>query len=89
VITHKEADVGREVMSPEMLARLGGGQVAYIRLLNAAQAKSLFPSMPAVAPDADLWALLAADGTPIMLADSRDAVVLNAYENDLETVSLH
>ena len=30
-----------------------------------------------------------ADGTPIMLADSREAVVMNAHENDLETVSIH
>jgi hypothetical protein len=37
----------------------------------------------------ELWALLGADGTPIMLSDSREAVVLNAHENDLETVSLH
>jgi len=42
-----------------------------------------------VAPDLELWALLAADGTPIMLADTREAVLLNASENDLETVSIH
>ena len=45
--------------------------------------------MPQVAPDLELWALLGADGTPIMLADSREAVVLNAHENDLETLSIH
>ena len=89
VIAHKEADVNHEVMSREMLANLGGGRLAYIRPLNAAEAKTLFPSMPAVAPDLELWALLGADGTPIMLADSREAVMLNAHENDLETVSLH
>jgi hypothetical protein len=45
--------------------------------------------VPPIAAGLDLWALLGADGTPIMLADSREAVVLNAHENDLETVSLH
>ncbi len=63
--------------------------LAYIRTLNGAEAKSLFPSMPDVAPDLELWALLDADGTPIMLADTREAVEMNARDNDLEAVSLH
>lgn len=79
----------KQVMSPETLAGLGGGQVAYVRSLKADEARSLFPSMPPVAPGLELWALLAADGSPIMLADSREAIVMNARENDLEAVSLH
>ena len=38
------------------------------------EAKDLFPGLPPVTPGHELWALLAADGTPIMLADSREAV---------------
>jgi hypothetical protein len=76
-------------MTPETFAGLGGGRIAYIRPLRPTEAKSLFPQMPQVAPDLELWALLAADGTPIMLADTREAVLLNASENDLETVSIH
>lgn len=80
---------GRQVMSPESFAALGGGRIAYVRPLNPEEAKGLFPQMPAVVPNLELWALLGADGTPIMLADSREAVEMNAHENDLETVSLH
>jgi hypothetical protein len=76
-------------MSPETFAALGGGRIAYVRSLSGDEARGLFPQMPPVAPGLELWALLSADGTPIMLSDSRDAVVLNARENDLETVSLH
>jgi hypothetical protein len=79
----------REMMSPETFAGLGGGRIAYVRPLNADQARGLFPNLPPVAPGLELWALLAADGSPIMLADSREAVVMNAHENDLETMSLH
>jgi hypothetical protein len=79
----------RHVMSPESFAALGGGRIAYVRPLNPAAAKGLFPPMPAVVRALARWALLGADGTPIMLADSREAVELNAQENDLETVSLH
>jgi hypothetical protein len=82
-------DMTKIPVTPETLAGLGGGRIAYIRPLKPSVAKALFPQMPQVAPDLDLWALLAADGTPIMLADTREAVVMNAHENDLETVSIH
>ena len=79
----------KQIMPPEAFAILGGGRIAYVKPLRSENAKALFPQVPDMAPGLDLWALLAADGTPIMLADSRDAVVLNAHEQDLETVSLH
>jgi hypothetical protein len=79
----------KQVMPPANFAVLGGGKIAYVRSLNGEQAKSLFPGLPQIAPDLQLWALLGADGTPIMLADSREAVVMNAHEQDLETVSIH
>ena len=77
------------VMSPELLAGLGGGRIAYVRPVNPDQARGMFPQIPPLAPGLELWALLAADGSPIMLADSREAVLLNAHEAELETVSLH
>jgi hypothetical protein len=76
-------------ISPESLAGLGGGRIAYMRPMRSEEVRTLFPNVPPIAPGLDLWALLAADGTPIMLADSREALVMNAHENDLETVSLH
>jgi hypothetical protein len=82
-------DTTKIAMTSETFAGLGGGRIAYVRPIKPSAAKILFPQMPQVAPDLELWALLAADGTPIMLADSREAVMLNAHENDLETVSIH
>ena len=79
----------RQTVTPETLAGLGGGRIAYVRPMRSEEVRTFFPDVPPIAPGLDLWALLAADGTPIMLADSREAVVMNARENDLETVSLH
>jgi hypothetical protein len=79
----------RDTMTPETLAGLGGGRIAYAKAVRSDEIKQLFPNVPPLAPGIDLWALLAADGTPIMLADTREAVILNAHENDLETVSIH
>ncbi len=36
-----------------------------------------------------LFALLSADGTPIMLTDTREAAVASAWSNELETMSVH
>jgi hypothetical protein len=33
--------------------------------------------------------LLGADGSPILITDSKDAALANAWEHDLVTVSLH
>ena len=77
-------------MPPANFAVLGGGRIAYVRSLKSDEAQEPLPGTAARSrPDLELWALLAADGTPIMLADSREAVVMNAHENDLETVSIH
>ncbi|HMN84991.1 MAG TPA: DUF1150 domain-containing protein [Bauldia sp.] len=79
----------KQVMPPANFAVLGGGKIAYIRVLESEKAKELFPGLPPVDPGVTLFALLGADGTPIMLADSREAVIMNAHENDLETMSIH
>jgi hypothetical protein len=79
----------RQIMSSETFAGLGGGRIAYVRPISSDALKAAFPNAPPLAPGLDLWALLGADGTPIMVADTRDAVVQNAWEHDLETVSLH
>jgi hypothetical protein len=79
---------GKE-MTAEMLAALGEGEVAYIRTFQSEDFQALFPQAPDMQPGQKLWALLSADGTPIVLADTPQAVMQNAMENDLTTVSLH
>lgn len=76
-------------ISPETLAALGEGQVAYVRTVQSEDAADLFPDVPELAPGHRLYALLSANGTPIMLADSAQAVLANAMENNLATVSVH
>ena len=79
----------KQILPPANFAGLGGGKIAYIRTLLSEEAKDLFPGLPPVTPGLKLWALLAADGTPIMLSDSREAVEMNAHEHELEMVSIH
>jgi hypothetical protein len=76
-------------ISPEALAHLGDGQIAYVKPITSEQVAVLFPQAPKIAAGTQLFALHAADGTPIMLTDSREAAVANAWSHELETVSVH
>jgi hypothetical protein len=76
-------------ISTEALAQLGDGRIAYVKTIRSEDVPALFPEAPEIAPGMKLFALHAADGTPIMLTDSREAAVANAWKQELETVSVH
>ena len=76
-------------ISPEALAHLGDGQIAYVKTIRSEDVHALFPQVPEIQPGLKLFALHAADGTPIMLTDSREAAIANAVSQQLETVSVH
>ena len=71
------------------LAALGEGELAYVRPIRSEDVHALFPQAPQLQPGLELFALLSASGTPIMLTDSRDVALANARANDLLTVSIH
>ncbi len=76
-------------LSEQEFAHLGEGMVAYVKPMDSAEAKRLFPQAAKLQPGMRLFALLAANGAPIMLADSKDAVIHTAWEQELATVSVH
>jgi hypothetical protein len=76
-------------VSPEALAHLGEGHIAYVKQIRSEDVPGLFPQAPDLAPGMKLYALHAADGTPIMLTDSREAAIANAWSNELQAVSVH
>ena len=85
-----EANVTSEPrVSLEALASLGEGHIAYVKQIRSEDVPGLFPQAPKIAPGLKLFALHAADGTPIMLTDSREAAIANAASQQLEMVSVH
>lgn len=77
------------VMSEIELARLGGGQVAYIKILSSDEALRMFPAIEDLPRGINLFALHAADGTPIALTDTRQAALSHAMDGELEIASVH
>ncbi len=77
------------IMSMSDLAKLGGGKVAYIKVMSTDEAKELFPAVEGLPSGIDLFALHAADGTPLALTDSRQAAVGHAMGDELQIASVH
>lgn len=75
--------------TPEDGGQIAADRVVYVRAIRSEDVKNLFPQAPALAPGMQLFALLAGDGTPIMVTDTRDSALANAWANDLTPVSLH
>jgi hypothetical protein len=84
-----EEHMHKPIMSPQAFAILGGGKIAYVKPIKSEDVNELYPQAPEMQPGLKLFALHAADGTPIMVTDSREAAVANAWSNELEAVSVH
>ena len=79
----------KTLMTPQAFAILGGGKVAYVKEIASEDVHSLYPQAPEMQPGLKLFALHAADGTPILVTDTREAAIANAWSNELEAVSVH
>ena len=76
-------------MSDQAFSILGGGKVAYVKPIRSEDVHNLYPQAPEMQPGLKLFALHAADGTTILVTDSREAAIANAMTHELETVSVH
>jgi hypothetical protein len=76
-------------MSMRELAQLGDGKVAYIKVMTHDEAKELFPAVGNLPEGIDLFSLHGADGTPLILTDSRQAAIGHALGDELEIASVH
>ncbi|WP_342644033.1 DUF1150 family protein [Rhodoligotrophos ferricapiens] len=76
-------------MSAAEFALLGEGKIGYVREIDGVRAAELIGPIPYLPADARLFALYAADGTPMAIAGSREAALANAFEHDLQTVSVN
>ena len=79
----------RPAMSAERFAALGENRVAYIRAIRSEEVAFLSAEAPLLAPGYRVFVLHAADGSPLLIAESREAAMANAASREIETVSLH
>lgn len=79
----------RNPLSATEFAAIGDGHIAYVKPILSQELNALFPQAPELEPGLHLYALLGADGVPIVVADTREALIESAREHELVTVSVH
>lgn len=79
----------RIMLSPQDLARLGGGVLGYVREIEADEARVLLGGGALVPAKSKLFCLYNADGTPLSISGSREAAIGSALEHDLMPASVH
>lgn len=94
---HRVARVAREaeildetwIMSESEFAALGDGEVAYIKPMTSEEAQEAYPTIDDLPAGLNLFALHAADGTPIALTDDMSTAIEHAMGDELEIAPLH
>ncbi len=76
------------MFTDEQFAHLGGGTLAYVKMMSSEEVQRVFPQAPHIDPGLHLFALLGADGMAILLSDSRETAMANAFASELQLVSL-
>ncbi len=76
-------------MTEREFAALGDGTIAYVKEMTSDEAIEMFPSIDDLPSGMSLYALHAADGTPIALTDTLQAAIGQAMEDELEVRSVH
>ena len=76
-------------VSLEALAHLGAGHIAYVKQVRSEDVPILFPQAPKVAPGLKLFALHAADGTPMALTSDRDVAVAAILQHEMVPALVH
>jgi hypothetical protein len=76
-------------LSAEAFAVRGDSHIAYVKEVRSEDVAALYPQAPRLAPGQRIFALHLGDGTPIVLAESRESAIADAIKHRLETVSLH
>lgn len=88
-MTNEKITTEQSNITQDALAHLGDGRIAYVKQIQSEDVRTMFPQAPKIEPGIKLFALYAANGTPIMLTDTREAALANAWSQELEAVSVH
>jgi hypothetical protein len=79
----------KPIMSPEDLGRLGGGVFAYVRRIELEAAAKLIGQNVQMLPDAELYCLYNANGSPISISANYQAAIGSAEDHELIAASVH
>ena len=77
---NETADNRHSLMTEQAFAVLGGGKIAYVKSIRSEDVHKLYPQAPELEPGMSLFALHAADGTPIIPVNYKFAIDIIAKD---------
>lgn len=82
------ADQPLKLLTAEQFAALGAGDVVFWRRMPAGELADFVPQAGLAPTDQELELLVSADGAPVLIADSREAILdwIDGHEVRLATV---
>jgi hypothetical protein len=83
-----ETEMIEQKISPEQLAQMGNGVLAYVRQIEGRNAAAMLGGQLNVAPDAKLFCLYNANGQPISISQTHEAALGSAFEHELIAATL-
>lgn len=87
---HPESDHStKKTWSVEALAALGGPKLVYVREVLAGDLSGRVEGLDGIPANTKLYAVHAADGTPMAVVDNREMAFAGARQHDFEPVSVH
>lgn len=75
-------------LTPAQFMALGGNAIVYVRPIKGAALSEIMDQVE-VADDADFQLVVAADGSPLLVADSTESVAEWLSDKDIGVVTLH
>ena len=76
----------KDIANMQEFAALGNDAIAYMRKISTEEIKAAFPETPELEAGRHYWALFAADGSPLVLAEDREEIKSSAFYSDLSAV---
>jgi hypothetical protein len=76
-------------LTPAQFMALGGNAVVYVRPIKGDALAKMMTDAESVEPDAEFQLVVSADGSPLMVGDTTEAVAEWLSERNYGVVSLH
>jgi hypothetical protein len=70
-------------------ARLGGSDIAFVRPVTRDELETMLPDVALPEPSDELHLVMSAEGRPLLIADTREAVGEWLAGNDVQLVARH
>ena len=84
-----EMNTVHPLITQDALAHLGDGRLAYVKTVRSEDVAHMFPQAPKIEPGIKLFALHAADGTPLTVVADRHLAFATVSQHDMQAMSVH